>query len=60
MQEIYRIKDGGSVWVGDDNDYEKIKDKGDWRSVRMAKYGPGAHQQTLGYHSLAAPKGKIG
>lgn len=58
MQEIFRVKDGGSVWVGDDLDYEKIKDKPDWKSARMCKYGPGGHQQTLGYHSLAAPKDK--
>lgn len=58
MQEIYRVKGGGSVWVGDDADYEKIKDKSDWKSARMAKYGPGGHQQTLGYHTLSAPKGK--
>lgn len=53
MEEIYT-----HVWVGDDNDYLKIKDKSDWRAVRMCKYGPGGHQQTLGYHTLAAPKGK--
>jgi hypothetical protein len=58
MQEIYSVKNGGSVWVGDDADYEKIKNDLEWRSARMCKYGPGGHQQTLGYNSLAAPKGK--
>jgi hypothetical protein len=58
MHEIYKVKNGGSVWVGDDNDYEKIKDKPDWKSARMCKYGPGGHQQTLGYHTRSAPTGK--
>lgn len=53
MEEIYN-----NVYVGDDNDYLKIKDKPEWVSARMCKYGPGGHQQTLGYKSLAAPKGK--
>lgn len=53
MEQIY-----DNVWVGDDTDYEKIESNKDWRSVRMCKYGPGGHQQTLGYSSLAAPKGK--
>ena len=58
MQEIYKAKNGGSVWVGDDADYEKIESKKDWRSCRMCKYGIGGHQQTLGYHERSAPKGR--
>jgi hypothetical protein len=53
MVDIY---DG--LYVGDDTDYEKIKSNSDWRSARMCKYGPDGHQQTLGYKSLSAPKGK--
>jgi len=53
MQEIY-----DNVWVGDDSDYEKVKDKKDWRAVRMCKYGPGGHKETLGYDTPGAPKGK--
>lgn len=45
------------LFVGDDEDYIKIKDKPNWSCLRCAKYGPGGHQQTLGYDTLAAPKG---
>ena len=58
MEEIYKAPNGARVFVGDDNDYDKIKDKQNFRSCRMCKYGPGGHQQTLDYHTLAAPKGK--
>ena len=58
MEEIYSVKGGGSIWVGDDNDYLKIKDNPEWKSCRMAKYGPGCHKDTLGYTSAAAPQGK--
>ncbi len=53
MNEIY-----DNVWVGDDLDYEKIKDKPEWRAARMCKYGSGGHKETLGYDTKAAPKGK--
>lgn len=53
MQEIYT-----HLYVGDDSDYEKIKDNSDWRSARMCKFGPGGHKESLGYTSMAAPKGK--
>jgi hypothetical protein len=53
VEEIYK-----DVFVGDNEDYEKIKNKENWRAARMCKYGPGGHQQTLGYDTLAAPKGK--
>lgn len=53
MAEVYP-----RLWVGDDEDYEKIKDKEGWSAVRCCKYGSGGHQQTLGYHTLAAPEGK--
>jgi hypothetical protein len=53
MEEIYK-----NVWVGDDNDYLKVKDNSDWKSCRMCKFGPGGHKETLGYETNAAPKGK--
>ena len=45
------------LYVGDDNDYEKIKDNKSWKTCRCCKYGVGGHQDTLQYHTLAAPKG---
>jgi hypothetical protein len=58
MHEIYKVKNGGSVWIGDDNDYLKIATNPKWRSCRMCKFGPGGHKETLGYQTQAAPKGK--
>lgn len=58
LEEIYRAENGARIFVGDDLDYEKIKDKPNWKSCRMCKYGAGGHQQTLGYTTLGAPKGK--
>jgi hypothetical protein len=46
------------LWVGGDTDYEKMKDREGWSFARMCKYGPGGHQQTLGYTTPGAPKGK--
>lgn len=48
----------GRLYVGDDSDYLKVKDKSEWSVLRCCKYGAGGHQDTLGYHSLGAPKGK--
>jgi hypothetical protein len=45
------------LWVGGDADYDKVKDRENWAFVRCCKYGSGGHQQTLGYHTPAAPKG---
>lgn len=53
MENIYP-----HLFVGDDNDYEKIKDKPGWVALRCCKYGPGGHQQTLGYTTKSAPHGK--
>lgn len=47
----------GSLYVGGDTDYEKIKDRPDWSCLRCCKCGPGGHKETLGYSSNAAPKG---
>jgi hypothetical protein len=52
VEEIYH-----NVWVGDDNAYVHLKDKPKWSFLRCCKYGPGGHQQTLDYHTLAAPEG---
>lgn len=46
-----------SLYVGDDKDYEKVEDNKSFKTCRCCKYGPGGHQQTLGYSSLGAPKG---
>lgn len=46
------------LYVGNDQDYERIKDREGWGFCRCCKYGPGGHQQTLNYHTLAAPEGK--
>jgi len=53
MEEIYT-----NVFVGDDSDYEKVAEKKDWRTVRLCKFGPGGHKETLGYDTMGAPKGK--
>jgi len=47
----------GSLYVGDDSDYLKIKGKDGWSVLRCCKEGPGGHRDTLGYESLGAPKG---
>lgn len=46
------------LYVGDDTAYERLKNKEGWSFIRCCKYGPGGHQQTLGYHTLAAPEGR--
>lgn len=53
MEQIYP-----NVFVGGDTDYEKIKDRPEWRTARMCKYGPGGHKETLGYETKGAPKDK--
>jgi hypothetical protein len=50
--EIYN-----SVYVGNDETYEKYKSRSGWSFLRPIKYGPGGHQDILDYHTLAAPKG---
>jgi len=53
MKEIY-----SRLFVGDDSDYEKVKDKNDWYVIRACKEGEGGHRSQLGYTERAAPKGK--
>lgn len=36
MKEIVK-----GLWVGNDTDYEKVKDNSEWRVVRACKDGPG-------------------
>ena len=45
------------LYVGGDKDHLKIENQSGWKSLRCAKYGPGCHQQSVGYKSLAAPQG---
>jgi hypothetical protein len=47
-----------NVYVGDDADYEKVKDNKDWAFVRCCKFGPGGHKDILGYDTQASPEGK--
>jgi hypothetical protein len=47
-----------NIYVGGDVEYEQLKDRKDFSFVRCCKYGPDGHQQTLGYKSASAPKGK--
>lgn len=47
-----------NVYVGDDDDYEKVKDDKSWAFLRCCKFGPGGHKDTLGYTTQAAPEGK--
>lgn len=52
MREIY-----SKIYVGNDSDYEKVKDNPDWHVLRAAKDGPGGHREALGYQERSAPKG---
>jgi hypothetical protein len=52
MKEVY-----SRLFIGGDSDYEKVKDKSDWRVLRAAKDGPGGHREQLGYETMGAPKG---
>lgn len=52
MREVY-----SKLYIGDDADYEKVKDNPDWHILRCAKDGPGGHRETLGYQERSAPKG---
>lgn len=45
------------LFVGGNNDYEKISNKPGWSVLRCCKEGPGGHRDTLGYTTLGAPKG---
>lgn len=51
MKQIYT-----NLYIGGDEDYEKVKDKEDWFVVRAAKEGSGGHRDTLQYKERAAPK----
>ena len=44
------------LFVGDDKDYERVKDNSGWSFLRCCKEGPGGHRYVLKYHSLGAPK----
>ena len=52
MQEVYT-----NLYIGNDEDYEKLADKDGWSFLRPIKYGPGGHHDILKYHTLAAPEG---
>lgn len=46
------------LYVGDDDAYQRLKDRPGWSFLRCCKEGPGGHRQTLGYTTLGAPKDK--
>jgi protein-tyrosine phosphatase len=46
-----------NLYVGSDDDYEKLKSKPGWSCLRCCKEGPGGHRDTLQYTTQAAPKG---
>ncbi len=45
------------LYVGGDKDYLKVENRKEFKTLRCCKYGPGGHQQSLGYNTLSAPKG---
>lgn len=46
-----------NVYCGGDKEFERVRTQPGWSFLRTAKEGPGGHRQTLGYHTLGAPKG---
>ena len=46
-----------SLYVGNDASYELVKDKSDWKTLRVCKFGPGGHKESLGYKTQGAPPG---
>lgn len=58
MEKIYEAPNKLSVYVGNDIDYERIKDNHNFKTARMCKFGPDGHKDTLGYNSMGAPKDK--
>ena len=53
MEQVYK-----NLYVGGDIDYDRLKSRSDFWFVRCCKEGPGGHRDTLGYHTLGAPKDK--
>lgn len=47
-----------NLYVGNDADYEDVKENKDWYILRCCKDGPGSHRELLGYTTMAAPKGE--
>lgn len=45
------------LYIGGDVDYVRLQDRDGWSFLRTCKYGPGGHQETLGYKTLGASKG---
>lgn len=52
MIQVYK-----NLYVGDDDDYEKVKGNSDFYILRCCKEGPAGHRAILKYDSQAAPKG---
>ena len=46
-----------NLYVGGDEDYEKVKDNKDFDIIRCCKFGPGSHKEILKYKP-SSPKFK--
>lgn len=53
MIQVYK-----DIFVGDDQSFEKVKDKNDWAIVRACKEGNGGHRDVLEYKTQGAPRDK--
>ncbi len=45
------------LFIGNDEDYDKVADKAGWSFLRPVKYGSGGHQDILKYKTMGAPDG---
>lgn len=46
------------LYVGGDEEYQRVADSDGWSWLRCCKEGPGGHRDLLGYRTLGAPKNK--
>lgn len=46
-----------NLYIGSDEDYEKLALRPGWFTLRCCKEGVGGHRATLGYKEQSAPKG---
>lgn len=47
-----------NLYVGGDQDFDKLHLVKGWSFLRCCKFGPGSHKEILGYDTQAAPEGK--
>lgn len=48
----------GQLYVGNDQDFLKVKDRKGWSTLRCCKEGAGGHRETAKYTTAGAPKGE--